>query len=147
MFKKILTGLLLSILIASVSFGASPGIRDTMDNAKIYKGYEFLTMYVNAEEVATSSALVWYADNILGYSGIGINSFAVSSGNVPTTISAQALAPDRTALAVAAQIITAGTDLTPLYSPWYSFTLPADSVTRDVTFIFNIAVILLHILN
>jgi len=139
--KKLIVGLLL----LSFCFAGNANIRKgTFDNsntagARMYSGYQFQTMIVNDQLAPTSSALVWYADNILGYSVIGINSFEVSTGTVPTTISAQAIQPNGTALTVDAQIITAETDLTEFFSPWYSFTLPAYSVTRNVSFIFNIA--------
>ncbi len=139
--KKIIVGLLL----LSFCFAANANIRiGNLDNsntagAKIYSGYEFKTMVVTDQSAPTSSALVWYADNFLGYSVMGISGFEVTSGNLPTTISAQAIKPDGTNVSVDAQILTVGTDITEFHSPWYKFTLPADSVTRDISFIFNIA--------
>ena len=70
---------------------------------------------------------------------IDIYGIEVSSGNVPTTISAQLLFANGTAVSIAAQTITSGTDLTDLRSGFYKFSLPAYSVTRNVTFNFLIA--------
>lgn len=135
--KKILIGLIL----IGLCFGGNAKIRESLTNAQTYDGYQFQTMIatdVPAYAGVTPSALVWYADNILGYSSILITGFEVSTGSIPTTISAQAVYPNGDSVSVAAQTITAGTALTTLYSPWYKFTLPADAATRNVSFIFSI---------
>ena len=131
------------ILMIGLCFaGSKTGIRETMDNAYVRDGYQFYVMEIRSEAQATTSsvsALVWYADNIVGYSVIGIDGFEASSGNVPTTISAQAVYADGTDVSVAAQIITAGTDLTDFKSAYYKFTLPAGIVTRNISAFFIIA--------
>jgi len=136
--KKIIVGLIL----IGLCFAGNAKIRESLSGAEAYDGYQFETMVatdVPAYAGVTPSALVWYADNIMGYSSIGINGFEVSTGTIPTTISAQAVYPDGTNVSVSAQIVTAGTDLTTFHSPWYKFTLPAYSSTRNVSFIFNVA--------
>lgn len=135
--KKILIGLIL----LSFVFAGNARIRETLSGAETYSGYEFQTMIatdVPAYAGVTPSALVWYADNIMGYSSILITGFEASTGSIPTTISAQAVKPNGDSVSVAAQTITSGTALTTLYSPWYKFTLPAYSSTRNISFMFTI---------
>ena len=136
--RKIIVGLIL----LSFCFAGNANIRESLSGASTYDGRDFLCMTatnVPAYTGVTPSALVWYADNIKGYSSIGINGFEATSGNIPTTISAQAVYPNGDSVSVSAQTITSGTNLTVLHSPWYKFTLPAASVTRNISFIFNIA--------
>lgn len=102
------------------------------------EGYQFLQMDVVNLVAPTSSAVTWYADNIAGYSSIDFYGMGVSTGSVPTTISAQPLFGNGTNCG-SAQTITSGTDLTDIRSAYYKFTLPASTVTRNVSFNFVIA--------
>lgn len=136
--------ILVVLLLIGLGFSANANIRlgnfDKSPSAGgyIYNGYEFISMIVNDQLAPTASSLVWYADNIMGYSSILITGFEASTGNIPTTISAQAVYPDGTSVSVSAQTITSGTALTTLYSPWYKFTLPAYSSTRNISFMFTV---------
>ena len=135
--RKIIVGLIL----LSFCFAGNTNIRrGDLDKSasSIYTGREFITMIVSDQLAPTSSALVFYLDNIMGYALIGINSFEASAGSVPTTVSAQAVTPEGVALTVSAQIITAEIDLTQFWSPWYKITIPAATVTRNIGFVINI---------
>lgn len=135
--KKLLA-LLLLFSISSFCFAGNAKIKESYTGMSTYSGGGYLTLVADTQLAPTSSNLVWYAYNIKGYSSIGITGFEVTAGDTPTTISAQAIYSDKTNVNVGAQVITAGTDLTVLHSPWYKFTLDAGAVTRDINFIFNI---------
>jgi hypothetical protein len=138
--KKILVFIILALFITS-SYAGVANIRATGSKYRIGSGYQYLLLEayaVPAYAGVTPSALTWYADNIAGYSRIGISGIAVSTGSTPTTISAQPLYSDGTNCG-SAVTITAGTDLTAIKSPYYKFTLPAYSSTRNVSFGFIIA--------
>lgn len=133
--------LILGMILLSFALAANPNIKSTMTNYRVDNGYQYVSMEVIAEPAyagVTPSALVWYADAIAGFSSIDFYGMAVSTGSVPTTIDAQAIRTDGTAIG-AVQTLTSGTDLTDIRSPRYKFTLPAAAVTRNVTFTFLIA--------
>ena len=138
--KKILVFIILALFVTS-SYAGVANIRATGNKYRIGNGYQYLLLEayaVPAYAGVTPSALTWYADNIAGYGSIDFYGMAVSTGDVPTTISAQALYSDGSNCG-SAQIITSNTDLTDIRSPYYKFTLPAAAVTRNISFQFLIA--------
>lgn len=129
----------LMLVILGLALCGNTGIRVGNTGGQVISGYEFYQMEVRGQEAPTSNNLVWYADNILGYSSVGIEGIEVSTGNVPTTINAVAIYSTGQTVSSSSVTITAGTDLTKFLSAFYMFTLPAYVVTRDVTFNFMIA--------
>lgn len=133
--------LLIAIILLSMSMAATTDgvIKESLTKAITRSGYQFLNMEVRAQTQATANgSIIWYADNIAGYGSIDFYGMSASAGSAPTTISAQAIYPDGTAIG-AAQIITSGTDLTDIRSPFYKFTLPVGTANRTVSFEFLIA--------
>jgi hypothetical protein len=137
--SAIMKKLLLVGLLIGLSFAINANVRPGNTAGYLSTGYEYIQLEVKGVTAPTSSALIWYGDGIAGYSSIDFYGMEVSSGNVPTTISAQLLFANGAAVSIAAQTITSGTDLTDLRSGFYKFSLPAYSVTRNVTFNFLIA--------
>ena len=125
-------------LILGFCFAGNPNIRVGNSGGKVSTAYESLWLEVKGV-VAPTADMVIYLDNIAGYSSIDFYGMSVSSGNVPTTMSAQPLYANGDAVSIAAQTLTSGTDLTDIKSAYYKITLPAFSVTRNVSFNFLIA--------
>jgi hypothetical protein len=136
--KNILMTVVLFCLVSGSAFAGNPAIKAGNTGGQVASSYESMCMEVRNQSIPAATPLVWYTDNIAGYSSIDFYGMAVSSGNAPTTISAQAIFSNGASIG-AEQIITSGTDLTDIRSPHYKFTLPAFSVTRNVTFNFLIA--------
>lgn len=110
------------VLILGLGFCANANIRAPgYANTSISDGYEFKYIQFRGQAITTTNGLVFYADNIAGYSSIDFYGAAVSTGAAPTTISAQAIDAKGYNIG-AAQVITSGTDLTDIKSPWYKFT-------------------------
>lgn len=135
--KKILsTIILLSLFVGTCFAGPAPTMRTTATNTRVIGGYEFVQLEginVPAYAGVTPSAITVYADNIAGFSSIDFYVTGVSTGSAITTMSAQAVYSDGSAVTTA-QTITSGTDLTDLKSGYYKFIIPAASVTRNVSF-------------
>jgi hypothetical protein len=135
--KKLILAVMLLCLVGVSAFAGSPAIRVGNTGGQTSSAYESLWFEVRGA-VHPTADIVWYADNIAGYSSIDFYGMAVSSGNTPTTISAQAVYANGSPIG-SEQILTSGTDLTDIRSAYYKFTLPAFSVTRNVSFNFLIA--------
>lgn len=130
--KKILFGIILIGLISAAP--GDPAIRESLTKGYVRIGHDFVNLELKGQTQATANgSLVWYADNIIGYGSVKISGFKVSAGAAPTTISAQAIYADGSAMNLAAQTITAGTALTALWSPYYKFTLPVGTANRVVS--------------
>ena len=135
--KKIIVSLLMLMVL---SFGANANI-DVSDfdksNVSKIKGYEQLSFYLRGQTVATSSYIEWTAQNVGGYSAIGIAYIDASAGN-STTFSYQSVDEYGNACGVET-IGTVGTTITKI-TPYmlfeYNNNVAADSI---VTINFNIA--------
>lgn len=131
--------IIILLALLGVCLAGNPTIKSTtMTNYRMDSGYEYISMEVAAQPAPTKNALTWIANGIAGYSSIDFYGMKVSKGSTPTTIAAQAIYQNGVTCS-AVQILTSGTDLTDIRSPYYRFTLPAASVTRNVTFMFLIA--------
>lgn len=134
--KKIL--LVLAIIFLGLSaFAGSPEIYQNYTGGSTTQGWQSLSMEFVNVAAPTTSALVWYGNNIGGYTSIDFYAVGVSAGSAITTISAQAVLSNGTPVTTA-QTITSGTPLTAIKSNFYKFTLPAASVTRNVSMNFVI---------
>jgi len=136
--KKLLALIIIS-LIAGQAFAGTPALRlaSSNSNIKMQSGYQYLSMEAKGAAVTTVNGLVFYGDNIAGFSSIDFYGMAMSIGAVSTTISAQPIYADGSACG-AEQVITSATDLTDIRSGYYKFTLPVTS-DRTVSFNFLIA--------
>lgn len=123
--------------MAGVSFAGMPTITHTNSSMSVNPSFEAITLEAVNQAMVTSSALTWYGNNIAGYSSFDFYVTGVSSGSAITTLSAQAIYQNGTAV-TAAQTLTSGTPLTLIKSAFYKFSIPADSVTRNVSFNFII---------
>ena len=130
--KKILVGLIL----LSFVFSANANIRAGNTGGKVISGYQFYQMEVK-DTVAPTADIIWYVDNLAGYSSVDIYFTGVSSGDLPSTISATPVYSNGDSV-TDSQTITAGTSLTDFKSTYYKFTLPAIATTRNVSFNFII---------
>ncbi len=110
--------LLLLLLIGLAS--ARPSIGENLTEGKSYHGYEYISLEVLGEVVATSSNIVWYAYDIAGMSSIGIEDLDPSAGN-STTINAIPLYRNGKEMSGESAVITEGTALTAIKSASYKF--------------------------
>jgi hypothetical protein len=130
--------IIILLALLGACFASNPTIKsNTMTNYRMDSGYEYISMEVAAQPTS-KNAMTWLASGIAGYSSIDFYGMKVSKGSVPTTISAQAIYQNGVTCS-AVQILTSGTDLTDIRSPYYRFTLPAPAVTRNISFMFLIA--------
>lgn len=134
--KKILLVLVI-LFLGLTSFAGTPAIRADYTGARVSSAFDSLWVEFINVAAPTSSAIVFYADNILGYASIDFNVTGVSAGTAVTTISAQAIYSNGNPV-TASQTITLGTPLTAIKSAFYKFTLPAGAVTRNVSMNFVI---------
>jgi len=129
MKKLILIGLMVGLCFAN-----NAGIRVGNTGGTVQSGYEFFVMEVKGQTIPSTSATTFYLDNIAGYASIDFYGMVVSAGSAVTTINAQPVYSNGVNLG-AAQIITSGTDLTDIRSPWYKITIPRyPAANRKVSF-------------
>ncbi len=134
--KKIF--LVLAVLFLGLSaFAGSPEIYQTYTGGSTTQGWQSLSMEFVNVTAPTTSALTWYGRNIGGYASIDFYVTGVSTGSIPTTISAVPVYSNGVAV-TAAQTITSGTPLTSIKSNFYKFTLQAFSATRNISMNFLI---------
>lgn len=137
--KKWLFSLLLISYIFAYDFTTSTeaGFSCASSNIITRRGYEMIYLEARGTTVNSGNNLVIYARDIAGFTGIKFYGMDVSSGNVPTTISAQPCFSDMTLVTGSAQIFTFGTPTTNLQSPYYKFSLPT---TTDRKISFNVTI-------
>lgn len=123
-------------LVGSVNAG-SPAIRSSTAKSFKNEGYQFLQLSFIGATAPTTSALIWYGDNIAGFTWIDFSGAAVSTGTAITTINAQPVYSNGLSSGTA-QTITSGTRFTAIKSPYYKFSIPAPATQRLVTLNFMI---------
>lgn len=134
--KKIF--LVLAILFLGLSaFAGSPEIYQNYTGGSTTQGWQSLSMEFINVTAPTTSALTWYGRNIGGYTSIDFYVNGVSTGSIPSTISAVPIFANGDAVTTA-QTITSGTPLTAIKSNFYKFTLQAYSSTRNISMNFLI---------
>lgn len=130
--------ILLIGLIFGLSFAVNINIRPGNTGGKVSNGLDYYNLEIIGQVAPTASALSWYGDGIAGCSSIMAIGADVSSGSAFTTINAQPYYANGVAVSTAAQTITVGTSFTAINAPFYLFSIPAFSVTRNVTLNFCI---------
>lgn len=134
--RKILF-VLIFILIATVSFAGTPSITHSNASMVTNQAPSAVTMEAINQALVTTSALIWYGNSIGGYGSIDFYVTGVSGGSAISTLSAQAIYQNGTAV-TAAQTLTSGTPITSIKSAFYKFSIPASATTRNVSFNFII---------
>lgn len=119
-------------LIIGLCFAVNANIRPGNTGGKVVNGYDFYCLEVN-DTVAPTVDMYCYLDGIAGYSQINFYVTGVSSGTAITTLNAIPLYRDGTQV-TASQLVTSGTDLTEMRSPYYKLVIPAITTTRNVSF-------------
>lgn len=140
MFKKISLVITALFIMASVSLAAAPVIVESLSNATVGEGTQYIEMQARGQQVPAGSYIEWYAYNIAGFSSIDfyVTATSITTQNA-TTLSATPVFGDKVAV-TGSQTITSGTDLTDLRASNYRFRYySSEAVTTNVTFNFLIA--------
>lgn len=132
--KKIMIGL----MVLTIAFCGRTQINESLDNAKVETGYQFLQMNAKGQEVDPNSSISWYLYNASGYSVLGIDYMEVSSGNA-TTINMQPIFKDKTNAGAVQTLTYGGTAITNIHTDYLCTYYNNVSVTSNVTFNFVIA--------